>query len=166
MELWTRTAMIAIGGALGSCARYGLGVWISQRAGSQFPWATFTINVSGSFAIGFLATALTRWLPHPHLRLLVVVGFLGGYTTFSTFANESFTLWERGESARSIAYMGGSVIAGFMAVVLGVALARAMTHAADGHAPRSAPAGLTPPAPTSAEPHREPAEGDRIGTAP
>ena len=81
--------------------------------GPQFPWATFAINVSGSFAIGLFSVLLARWLPHPHARLLVVVGFLGGYTTFSSFSFESLTLWERGEWGLCLLYMVGSVACGF-----------------------------------------------------
>ena len=103
-------------------ARYWLGVWINRWASSQFPWATFSINVSGAFAIGFLTALLARWSPHSHLRLLILVGFLGGYTTFSTFAFESVTLWQRGEWVFSLANMAGSVLAGCAAVVLGAAL--------------------------------------------
>ena len=127
MELWARVAVLSVGGVLGVNARYWLGLWIVRWAGARFPWATLTINVSGSFAIGFLTTALTHWLAHPNARLLVLVGFLGGYTTFSTFALESLSLWERGDPAVSLAYMAGSVAAGLAAVVLGVGLARALT---------------------------------------
>jgi CrcB protein len=67
-------------------------------------------------------------LPHPHFRLLVITGFLGGYTTYSTFAFESLTLWERGERGISVAYMGSSLLVGFVAVALGVALARGLTQ--------------------------------------
>jgi CrcB protein len=124
--MWVRVAVLSVGGALGVNARYWLGYWMNRWASPQFPWATFTINVSGSFAIGFLAMGLERWLPHPNVRLLVLVGFLGGYTTFSTFAYDSMTLWERGEVGRSLANMAGSVAAGFVAVSLGVGLARAL----------------------------------------
>lgn len=129
MEAWIRVAVLSLGGALGVNARYWLGVWMNRWASPQFPWATFTINVSGSFAIGFLTIILTRWLHYPHVRLLVVVGFLGGYTTFSTFAFDSLALWERGEVNLALANMVGSVVAGFLAVVLGVALARALITA-------------------------------------
>ena len=78
--------------------------------------------MSGSFAIGFLATLLVRWLPHPNYRLLVITGFLGGYTTYSSFAFESFVLWERGERGVSLGYIAGTVVAGFLAVILGVML--------------------------------------------
>jgi CrcB protein len=119
-------AVLSLGGALGVNARYWLGAWISRWTSPQFPWATFTINVSGSFAIGFLTMALARWLPHPHLRLLVVVGFLGGYTTFSTFSFDSLALWERGEIGLSLTNMVASVAAGFLAVALGAGLARTL----------------------------------------
>lgn len=124
VEPWLRILALSIGGALGVNARYWLGVWISRWVSHQFPWATFSINVSGSFAIGFLATLLARWVPHPHARFLVVVGFLGGYTTFSSFSIEALTLWENGARVRSAAYVLGSVAAGLTAVVLGTALGR------------------------------------------
>jgi fluoride exporter len=130
MESWVRVAVLSLGGALGVNARYWLGAWISRWASPQFPWATFTINVSGSFAIGFLTMALARWLPHPSVRLLVVVGFLGGYTTFSTFAFDSLTLWQRGEVGLALANMVGSVAAGFVAAALGVGTARALVSPA------------------------------------
>jgi CrcB protein len=122
-----QVAVLSAGGVLGVNARYWLGVVVNRWTSPQFPWATFTINVSGSFAIGLLSVLLARWLPHPHVRLLVVVGFLGGYTTFSSFSFESLALWERGELALCMAYMGGSVAAGFAAVVLGTALGRELT---------------------------------------
>jgi CrcB protein len=112
---------------VGVNARYWLGFWLSQRVTHPFPWATFVINVTGSFAIGFLTVALARWLPHPNVRLFTLVGLLGGYTTFSTFSFDSLTLWERGEVGLALANMVGSVAAGFVAVVIGVGLARALT---------------------------------------
>lgn len=127
MDGLIRVACLSIGGALGVNARYWLGVLMNRWVGHQFPWATFTINVSGSFAIGFLTMALARWLPHPNMRLFALVGFLGGYTTFSTFAFESLTLWERGEVGLTLGYLVGSVAAGIVAVALGVGLARALT---------------------------------------
>ena len=84
METWGKILVLSLGGVAGVNARYWLGVWINRWASSQFPWATFSINVSGAFAIGFLTALLARWSPHSHLRLLMLVGFLGGYTTFST----------------------------------------------------------------------------------
>jgi CrcB protein len=130
MDKLIQVVVLSVGGVLGVNARYWLGVWVNRWASQQFPWATFLINVMGSFAIGFLATILARWLPHQNARLLVITGFLGGYTTYSTFAFESHTLWERGEKAVSVGYMASTLLAGFLAVWLGVALARSLTEAA------------------------------------
>jgi CrcB protein len=118
--------VLSVGGALGVNARYWLGVWMARWADPRFPWATFAINVSGSFVIGFLSTLLTARFPHPTARLLVLVGFLGGYTTFSTFTLDSFVLWERGDVGLSLANTLGSVAAGLAAVVLGVVAARGL----------------------------------------
>lgn len=126
MDVWVRMLLLSVGGALGVNARYFMGMWVSRWAGQQYPWATFTINVTGSFAIGFLTMLLGRWLPHQNYRLLVVTGFLGGYTTYSAFAFESLTLWERGEKGLSLAYATSTLIAGFLAVALGVTLARTL----------------------------------------
>jgi fluoride exporter len=128
---WMRVLLLSTGGALGVNARYWLAVWIDRRAAPTFPWATFTINVSGSFAIGLVTALLARWVPHPHARLFVVVGFLGGYTTFSSFSLEALALMQRGALGLSLAYMGGSVVSGFLAVVLGAALGQALAPSDD-----------------------------------
>ena len=127
MELWLRVLAISAGGVAGVNARYWLAVGMNRWVDPRFPWATFTINVSGSFAIGFLAVALARWLPHPNLRLMVLTGFLGGYTTFSTYAYESATLWGRGDYGLALVNLFGSLAAGFAAVWLGIAAAEALT---------------------------------------
>ena len=92
MEMWAKVVVLSIGGTFGVNARYWLGVWVNRWASPQFPWATVIINVTGSFFIGFLTVVLTRWMPHPNIRLMVITGFLGGYTTFSTFENDALTL--------------------------------------------------------------------------
>ncbi len=129
-EIWTKIIVLSIGGVLGVNARYWQGAWINRVTSPQFPWATVIINVTGSFLIGFLAVVLTRWMPHPNVRLMVITGILGGYTTFSTFENDALTLWERGEGMLMAANLIGSVAAGFGAVVLGTALARGLTESA------------------------------------
>jgi CrcB protein len=126
MQAWNRIVVLSIGGALGVNARYWLGVLMDRWVDSRFPWATVTINVTGSFAIGFLAVILAHHWPHPLGRLFVVTGFLGGYTTFSSFAFESVKLWEDGRPRLSAANTVGSVMAGLAAVALGVALGRAV----------------------------------------
>ena len=111
---------------------------MSALAGTRFPWATLTINVSGAFVLGLLATVMGRLDGNHPARLFALVGFLGGYTTFSTFALESHELAESGAAGRSLAYMAGSVAAGLLAVTLGVALGRALGYR-DGPYPQRPP---------------------------
>jgi fluoride exporter len=127
MDKLTQVVALSIGGVIGVNARHWLGVWVNRWASSTFPWPTLLINVSGSFAIGFVSMLLARWFPHPNYRLFAVTGILGGYTTYSSFAFESFVLWERGDRGLSVGYTAATVAAGFVAVVLGVALARTLT---------------------------------------
>jgi fluoride exporter len=124
MEALSRVLVLSLGGALGVNARYWLSVLVVRWTGTRFPWATILINVTGSFAIGFLAVILAHRWPHPLGRLLLITGFLGGYTTFSSFTYESLKLWEDGERGLSLANTFGSVAAGLVAVTLGVALGR------------------------------------------
>ncbi len=131
METWLKVFVLSVGGTFGVNARYWLGAWINRWASPQFPWATVVINVTGSFAIGFLTVALTRWMPHPSFRLLLITGFLGGYTTFSTFEYDALTLWERGERRLMAANLIGSVAAGLAAVWLGAVLARSVADRVD-----------------------------------
>jgi CrcB protein len=127
VEKLMQVGALSLGGVAGVNARYWLGLWVNRWVSPPFPWATFLINTTGSFLIGLLTMLLAQWLPHPHVRLLVVTGFLGGYTTYSTFAFESLTLWERGERGVGLAYVGATVVVGLLAVALGVALARSLT---------------------------------------
>jgi len=118
---------IAVAGAFGALARYGLDGWISRRAPTSFPWGTFAINVTGSFLLG-LAFVLTteRFRPDPWLRSAVTIGFLGAYTTFSTFSLETYRLVEDGAYGLALANVVGSVAAGLTAVYAGVVLGRAL----------------------------------------
>src|SRR5579883_1049456 len=112
--------MVAIGGATGSLARYVLGTAIMNRVGGRFPFGTVFINITGSFLIGFLMTMLTeRAIPNPNWRLLLVVGFLGGYTTFSSFEWETFSLMREGTQWLALLNAAGSVVVGYAAVWLG-----------------------------------------------
>jgi CrcB protein len=114
---------VAIGGALGSVARYLVGGWFASRFGATFPYGTFVINVTGSFIIGlFLAFAQERVSLSPYWRLFFAVGFVGGYTTFSTFEYESARLFQAGEMVVGATYLLGSVITGGVAVIAGIAL--------------------------------------------
>src|SRR6266481_8528257 len=87
-----RYLMVLVGGGVGALARYVLGTEIAARVGGRFPLGTLVINVTGSFLIGLLMTLFTeRFQPHPNWRLILVVGFLGGYTTFSSFEYETYS---------------------------------------------------------------------------
>jgi fluoride exporter len=120
-----RYLLILIGGGTGALARYAAGSAIMSRFGGRFPLGTLVINVSGSFAIGFLMTTLAeRYQLDPAWRLLLVVGFLGGYTTFSSFEWETFTAVRDGEIWSGLLNVVSSVIVGYAAVWLGSVLAR------------------------------------------
>ena len=115
--------LVALGGGIGSAVRYLVGGWFANRFGPGFPYGTFVINVSGSFIIGFfLAFAQERVSPGPYWRLFFAVGFVGGYTTFSTFEYESVRLFQDGELLLGGMYLVGSVAAGLIAAIGGIAL--------------------------------------------
>jgi fluoride exporter len=117
--------LIGIGGFLGANARYLVAGWIAARYGASFPYGTLVINVSGSFVLGlFIALITDRFMIHPYWRLFFAIGFLGGYTTFSTFSFESFELLLERSFLLAAANMIGSVLLGQMAVLAGVVLAR------------------------------------------
>ncbi|HEY8911219.1 MAG TPA: fluoride efflux transporter CrcB [Desulfosporosinus sp.] len=117
--------VIAIGGALGALSRYGLGVWISNKWNQGFPLHTFLINVSGAFLLGFLNILfIERLTVSPLWRLGIGVGFLGAFTTFSTFGFEVISLLEGGSFFMAGLYTLLSIIVGFTGVALGVGLAR------------------------------------------
>ncbi len=116
---------VAFGGAFGALSRYGLDSFIEQRTDSVFPWATFAINISGCLAVGFIISALVDRRNAPEwLRLGLVVGFCGGYTTFSTFAQETYDLIETRDIAVAVASVTASVVLGVLAVLVGVRLGR------------------------------------------
>lgn len=118
---------IGIGGFLGAISRYGVALWIGQRWGRSFPLGTFVINVSGSFLIGLLMSLFTeRFMVNPQWRLLLVVGFLGAYTTFSTFEYETGTLLKDSEWLIAGLNVVLSVFAGFVALKLGEVIAKSI----------------------------------------
>jgi fluoride exporter len=114
---------VALGGAIGSAARYLVGGWFAARFGAAFPYGTFVINVTGSFIVGFfLAYAQERVSLSPYWRLFFAVGLVGGYTTFSTFEYESIRLLQDGEMLMAAVYLIGSVVTGGVAAIAGIAL--------------------------------------------
>jgi CrcB protein len=113
--------MVMLGAALGGASRFYVGTVISEHFSGRFPLGTFVINVTGSFAIGLLMTILTeKFAPHPYWRLFLVVGFLGGYTTFSSFEWETLFAARNGAGWIALSYVVSSVAAGYAAVWLGV----------------------------------------------
>ena len=121
----TRYFMVMLGAALGGLARYVIGTAVMQRFGGRFPLGTLVVNVTGCFLIGILLPLLTeRSEPRPNLRLLLVVGVLGGYTTFSSFAWESFQAVDEGSRWIGFANVALSVILGYLAVWCGALLVR------------------------------------------
>lgn len=118
--------LVGIGGFLGANARYVLARAIGAGVATPFPLGTFVINVSGSFLLGVLGTVVAARLTpgSESMRLALGVGFLGAYTTFSTFEFETHALVEDGAWVMATANMALSLVVGFIAVRLGVALAR------------------------------------------
>lgn len=118
---------VGVGGFLGANLRYTLGAWLVSHWGTAFPWPTLLINVTGSLAIGLVLTVLTeKLLVDPAWRLFLVVGFLGGYTTFSSYTFEALALAADGEWLRALGYVLGSNGLGLVAVYLGMVLAHAV----------------------------------------
>jgi CrcB protein len=120
-----RLTLVVVGGGIGSMSRYLVGLWVAGRLGSEFPWGTLMVNIAGSFLIGLIATlADEAGVLGGEPRAFLVVGMLGGFTTFSSFALESWRLADGGSVARSLLYIGGSVVFSGISVVLGVFAAR------------------------------------------
>jgi CrcB protein len=113
--------VVLTGAGIGGLVRYVAGNWIMEKYGGRFPLGTFVINITGSFLIGVLMTLLTeRWQANPNWRLFLVVGVLGGYTTFSSFEYETFYSVRDGAHGMALLYVIGSIVLGYLGVWLGV----------------------------------------------
>lgn len=122
-----RLVWIGAAGFAGALARYLVGGWVAARTRGAFPLGTLVVNVTGCFLLGLLFTLFTeRVLPHPTLRAALTVGFLGAYTTFSTFSLETVRLVEDGALPLAVANVAGSVVTGMVAVYLGIFAGRAL----------------------------------------
>ncbi len=119
--------LVGAGGAIGSMVRYLVGLWTLHRWGPGFPWGTFGVNITGSFLIGLLAELIMRKFgASAEMRLFLITGVLGGYTTFSAFSLDTIMLFERGHVALAVTYIAASVVLSILAVFAGLALMRAM----------------------------------------
>ena len=122
--------MIALGGALGAMSRYSLGNWVNSLSVSKFPagnipYGTLAVNVIGSFFIGIMYVLITEKLAlHADWRNVIIVGFLGAFTTFATFSLETITLMENGYVVESMIYVVGSLLICFMAVWTAIYITR------------------------------------------
>ncbi|MHB1211522.1 MAG: fluoride efflux transporter FluC [Candidatus Nanopelagicales bacterium] len=116
-----RLLLIALGGVLGSSARYGLALAMGQHPADAWPWATFVVNVVGAAVIGMVAIRLRD---RPWLLPFVITGILGGFTTFSALAVEAGSMLDAGRPAWALAYVAATVAAGLLAVRAGMAIGR------------------------------------------
>lgn len=117
---------LAVAGGLGALARYGLALGVQRLAGAGFPLGTFVVNMLGCFAFGLVFGVLERSLLPSELRPVVLTGFMGAFTTFSTYAFESHALLKSGQFALAALNLGGQVVLGVLAVALGLALAKSL----------------------------------------
>lgn len=116
---------VALGGALGASCRYGVGVAAAHFGSGQFPWGTFTVNVVGSFLLGVLVALMTfSWSPSAEMRAFLVVGVLGGFTTFSAYSLEVVLLMERDRLALAAVFMLGTVALSVAGLFAGMRLTR------------------------------------------
>jgi fluoride exporter len=124
---------VALGGAVGSAARFLLGEFLQQRSGLAFPIGTLVINISGSLLLGFLLRySLATPAISPEVRALIAAGFCGGYTTFSTFSYETAALLEEGDLRRAALYIFLSVALSLVGMFAGLSLAGALLDARRG----------------------------------
>ena len=113
---------VAIGGALGSVTRYGVALLLPVATG-KFPWPTFIVNLIGSFLIGVAYVVIVqKQILSPELRLWLMTGFLGGFTTFSSFSLETLQLWQQGQNLQAFIYVIASVVLCLIAVALAVTM--------------------------------------------
>lgn len=116
--------LVGLGGGIGSVLRYGLSLWIGKYYQGIFPVATFAVNISGSFIIGLLIGLLDIHPADSGLKYLFMIGFCGGFTTFSAFAAENLSLLHSGNSITAMVYMVACIAASILAVWSGIVLVR------------------------------------------
>lgn len=121
-------AYLALGGVLGTLARFSIGGWVHTWAGAAFPWGTLAINLLGSFLLGLAMRGAELSSLSPELRGMITVGFCGAFTTFSTFTFETISLMQEGLWARATLYAFGSLGLGLVTMAMGLAAATLLTR--------------------------------------
>ncbi len=109
---------VAIGGAIGAVARYGVNISATHLFGHGFPWGTLIVNILGSFLMGVAIVKFSQMQISQELRTMIITGFLGAFTTFSTFSLDTVTLWERGDMTQAFIYVIASVLVSISALFL------------------------------------------------
>lgn len=122
--------LIAVGGAAGAISRYLIQAWVQDLSAGRFPWGTFVVNISGSFLLGLVvALAIDREVLAPEVRLPLMVGFIGSYTTFSTLMLETWALADEGALIAAAGNIVISVAVGMLALLAGLAVGRTLAQA-------------------------------------
>jgi CrcB protein len=124
MGTFRAALLVGVGGFFGAIARYLVGAWVQNRVGTAWPLGTFLINMSGCFLIGFVLTFTTQRVTPQAWHFVIPVGFIGAYTTFSTYEYETVKLIQAGAMWRAVSYVALSTVIGFAAVVLAMWTAR------------------------------------------
>jgi CrcB protein len=125
-----QTVLVFLGGGVGAASRHGINLLVARLIGGDFPWATFVINVTGSFLMGLAAGYFAFRAGgemSQNTRLFLTTGILGGYTTFSTFSLDAALLWERGAAGQAAAYAAGSVVLAILGLFAGLWVVRSLT---------------------------------------
>lgn len=123
--MWMTALIVGLGGAIGAMARFGVGVLALRLTGPGFPYGVLSVNIAGSFLMGALVVYLGQ-KSLTHLNPFLMTGILGGFTTFSAFSLEAYTLFERGHLGQAAAYVGLSVVGALAALVAGVMVMRSL----------------------------------------
>jgi fluoride exporter len=125
MAQWQKLALIAVAGALGTLARYGLGGLVQEHSGRVFPWGTVAVNLLGCFVFGVFWSSLEeRWPASGETRTIILIGFMGAFTTFSTFIFETKKLMEDAQWLPAIGYFALHNVGGLAALIAGLAIGR------------------------------------------
>ena len=126
MSNYTFPLLVALGGGFGCVCRYGMTIFISNTISTGFPYGTWVVNGLGSLVIGFLSVFFAKLYPSPAAAALLITGFLGGFTTFSSFMNETLQFFLSGHYLTGLTYIGCQIISGLLCVALGYGLASRM----------------------------------------